>query len=61
MALTDRKKKGIGFFIGGAAFIAAGVVFFLLPATPAWLATAFSVVGAVGAILGFTVVFPDIS
>jgi hypothetical protein len=60
MALSDRKKKGIGFFVGGAAFIAAGVVFFLATTTPDWLATVFQVVGAIGAILGYTFVFPDI-
>ena len=60
MGLSNRKKKGIGFFVGGAAFLGAGLVFFLVPATPIWLATVFQVAGAVGAILGYTFVFPDI-
>ena len=61
MALSARKKKGIGFLIGGVAFLAAGGVFIGLANTPDWLNLAFMIVGAIGNILGFTVVFPDTS
>lgn len=61
MALTARKKKGIGFLVGGLAFLAAGGVFIGLTATPDWLNLAFMVIGAIGNVLGFTFVFPDTS
>ena len=61
MALAPRKKKGIGFLIGGLAFLAAGGVYIGLEVTPDWLSIVFLAVGAVGGVLGFSVVFPDIN
>lgn len=60
MALSARKKKGIGFLIGGLAFLAAGGVFLGIESTPDILGVIFQVVAAVGSVLGFTIVFPDI-
>ena len=61
MALAPRKKKGIGFLIAGLAFLAAGGVYIGLDVTPDWLAIMFLAVGAVGGVLGFSIVFPDIN
>lgn len=60
MALSTRKKKGIGFFISGVAFIAAGGVFYFLEGTPEIVPTLFSLAGLIGNFLGFKLVFPDI-
>jgi hypothetical protein len=57
--MTPRKKKGIGFFITGAVFAVAGGAMFWTEVTPEWIATAMQVVGALAAVFGFTVVFPD--
>ena len=61
MALSPRKKKGIGFLVGGLAFLAAGGVFLGLETTPDILGVIFQVVAAVGSVLGFSFVFPDTS
>ena len=61
MALAPRKKRGIGFLIAGVAFLAAGGVFIGLDVTPDWLAMAFLVASAIGNVLGFSIVFPDIN
>ena len=60
MALSNRKKRGIGFLVGGVAFLAAGGIFLGLDSMPDMLGVIFQVVAAVGTILGFIVVFPDI-
>lgn len=57
--MTARKKRGIGFFVSGAAFVGAGVIMFAVTQTPEWLGTVFQLVGLVAGALGFTVVFPD--
>jgi len=57
--MTSRQKKGVGFGISGAAFIAAAVVFFTTSITPDWLASAISVVGLIGGALGFKIVTPN--
>jgi hypothetical protein len=59
MALTPRKKKGIGFFISGAAFIVGGALAFAASEDPSWWPTAISLVGMVASFFGFTTVFPD--
>lgn len=57
--MTDRKKKGIGFLISGAVFVAFGGVFIAIPATPDWLGTVVGIIGLVANALGFVTVFPD--
>lgn len=59
MALTPRKKKGIGFLISGGVFVALGGVLIGLPTTPDWVGTIIGIVGLVANALGFTTVFPD--
>ena len=57
--MTDRKKKGIGFMISGAAFLAVGGLFTFADLTPDWVAAAIALVGMVAQFFGFTTVFPD--
>ena len=61
MALAPRKKRGIGFLIAGVAFLAAGGVFIGIEVTPDWLSISFLVASAIGNVLGFSIVFPDIN
>jgi hypothetical protein len=58
--MTDRKKKGIGFFVSGGVFVAAGAVFTFMSATPEWFVTTIQVIGIVAGALGFKLVFPDV-
>lgn len=58
--MTDRKKKGIGFFVSGGLFIGVGAVFTFLAATPDWVVTVMSIIGLVANALGFKIVFPDV-
>jgi len=57
--MTTRKKKGIGYAISGAVFVAAAVVCFATQVTPDWVNTIFGIIGLVAGALGFQVVFPD--
>ena len=57
--MTNRKKKGIGFFISGAIFIAAGAVYTFLTEDPGWFWQAIGIVGLVASSIGFVVVYPD--
>lgn len=59
MALTARKKRGIGFLIGGVAFLVTGGIFIGLEATPDFLGLIFQAVGMLAELFGFKVVFPD--
>ena len=57
--MTNRQKKGIGFSVTGGLFILASVVFFVVPATPDWVASILSIAGIIGGALGFTIVTPN--
>ena len=57
--MSDRKKKGIGLFISGIAFIVVGFFFTFADVTPDWVAGVIAVVGLVAEYLGFSTVFPD--
>jgi hypothetical protein len=62
MAMTERKKKGLGFFISGVVFVAAGVVLWVTTGTPDWLNTVIAGIGLVGNLVGFALVLPtDVS
>lgn len=58
--LSKRKKRGIALLVSGLAFIAAGIITGWFPAVSTGLQTVLAAVGAVGNVLGFTFVFPDI-
>ena len=57
--MTGRKKKGIGYIISGAVFVAVGAVFMGTTVTPDWLALVVQGIGLVANLIGFTTVFPD--
>ena len=57
--MTDRKKKGIGFFITGGVFLIAGFIYATMSADPSWFATAITLVGLIAEFFGFKTVFPD--
>lgn len=57
--MTTRKKRGVGFFISGAAFIVGGAICFATQVTPGWFPTVISLVGLVAGFFGFQTVFPD--
>ena len=57
--MTNRKKKGIGFFISGAVFIVAGFIFSTMDVNPVWLNSAMILVGMIAEFFGFKTVFPD--
>jgi len=57
--MTDRKKKGIGFFITGAIFALFGGVFMATEVDPTWLGFVPVFVGVIASYFGFQVVFPD--
>lgn len=57
--MTPRKKRGVGFFISGAAFIVGGFISFAFSEDPTWFATGISLVGLIASFFGFTTVFPD--
>lgn len=58
--MSDRKKKALGFFVSGAAFLVAGIVTWATPAAPAWSSTLLSVIGAVAAVVGIGVTLPEL-
>jgi len=58
MAMSERKKKGIGFFISGAVFIAVGIVLLVTTTTPAWVNTVLAGLGLIGNLIGFVLVLP---
>ena len=57
--MTARKKKGIGYCISGAVFLAVGGVFIGLETTPDFVSLLIQGVGMIAGLLGFTTVFPD--
>lgn len=57
--MTDRKKRGVGFFISGLTFIVGGFISFAFSEDPTWFATALGFVGLIATYFGFKVVFPD--
>ena len=57
--MTDRKKKGIGYFVSGAVFIVAGFIMVAMDANPAWLGSVAALLGLVAEFFGFKTVFPD--
>lgn len=59
MALTARKKKGLGIMIGGAITVAIGAIVYATTQTPAWVPLAIQGVGMIGNLIGFAWVFPD--
>lgn len=60
MALSARKKKGIGFCISGVVFLGVGGIFIATATTPDWLSLAIQGVGMIAGLLGFNTVFPDL-
>jgi mannose/fructose/N-acetylgalactosamine-specific phosphotransferase system component IIC len=57
--MAPRKKKGIGFLVSGLVFLLVGGVFTWTAQTPEWLDIALQIIGALGNVLGFAIVFPD--
>ena len=57
--MTTRKKRGVGYFISGAAFIVGGAICFAAQVTPVWFPAAISLVGLVAGFFGFKFVYPD--
>lgn len=58
MALSDRKKKGVGFIIGGLAFVLAGIVIMVTTSSPVWLDVMIGGIGWLGNTLGFVLILP---
>jgi uncharacterized Tic20 family protein len=56
--MNDRKKKGLGYFISGAVFIAVGIVLMVTTSTPGWVSTVLSGIGLIGNLVGFILVLP---
>ena len=59
MALTPRKKKGVGLFITGGIFILFGAITTISMEDPSWLAFVPIIIGFFTDYFGFQVVFPD--
>lgn len=58
--MTARKKRGVGFLVGGLVTIVFGVLFLSGETTPGWAMQGVVLLGAVLEALGFTAVFPDV-
>lgn len=58
--MTARKKRGVGFLVGGSVTIVFGVLFLTGEATPDWAMRGVVLLGAVLDALGFKAVFPDV-
>lgn len=58
--MKQRKRRGIGFLVSGALFVGVGVVMFVTESTPDIVPTILSIVGTVGEMIGFKIVYPDI-
>lgn len=56
--MTNKKKKGLGFIISGAAFIVVGA-FVFKSSLPALLPQIFVAIGLVLKTFGITFVYPD--
>lgn len=59
MAMTPRKKKGIGFIVTAALFAVAGGVFIGTAATPSWLDIVFAGVSALASVFGLVIIVPE--
>lgn len=59
MAMSERKKKGLAYFISGAVFVAVGVILWVTNTTPAWVNTVLSGIGLIGNLVGFILVLPS--
>lgn len=59
MAMTPRKKKGIGFLVTAGLFALAGGIFVGMDATPDWLNTVMGIASAIATALGLVIVVPD--
>ena len=57
--MNTRQKKGVTLGIGGVLAIIAGIVIGTTAVTPEWLDLVLSIVGTVGAALGFAIVLPN--
>ena len=57
--MEARKKRGIGFFIGGAICVIFGIVTFSTAEDPSWLVAIPQIVGVIAGYLGFQIVYPD--
>jgi len=59
MALTPRKKKGLGYLITGGLFVGIGGIFIGMETTPDFVSLIIQAVGMLAGLFGITVVFPD--
>jgi hypothetical protein len=59
MAMTPRKKKGIGFIVTAALFAVAGGVFVGTDVTPDWLNVVFAGISALAGVFGLVIIVPD--
>jgi len=57
--MSDRKKRGVAFLIGGIVTTIVGVVFLQTEITPEWVSIGIAIVGNIAEIFGFSVVMPD--
>ena len=59
MAMTPRKKKGIGFLVSAGLFALVGGIFVGVEVTPDWVTTVLGIVSAIATALGLVIVIPD--
>jgi hypothetical protein len=57
--MTNRKKKGVGFFVSGALFIVIGIFTATTGTVPEWFSGLLSAVGLAAEYFGFSIVYPD--
>ena len=57
--MSDRKKRGVAFLIGGVVTTIVGVVFLQTEITPEWISIAIGLIGQIAEVFGFSVVMPD--
>ena len=60
MALTDRKKTALGFFITGLIFVAVGIIFWATAINPAWLTKGLLMIAALAEIVGIAILLPQV-
>lgn len=58
--MTDRKKKGIGFFVSGIVFTLVGGFMVFTGAAPEWIGGLIAFLGVASEFFGFKTVFPDV-
>jgi len=58
--MSQRKKLGLGMIITGALFLIAGIVTFIMPATPSWLPTLLTIIASVAGVIGLAVTIPQV-